>query len=174
MVTRRAYRKWRALVEDLPLPEPFTVPDLVAAVAARRGRPIDIGTLPGGASAQTCGVWFQLVDRDVILVEENTSSFHRDHIVLHELGHMLCDHRGGADEQGRGDGIAALARLLPDLSPDLVRRMLNRTAYTTDEEQEAELVASLIRITAEARAQRATPGVLGNLAAALGLDRAAR
>ncbi len=172
MVTRRAYRKWRALVEDLPLPEPFTVPDLVAAVADRRGRPIDIGTLPGGATAQTCGVWFQLVDRDVILVEENTSAFHRDHIVLHELGHMLCDHRGGDD--GRAAGVDALARLLPDLSPDLVRRMLNRTAYTTDEEQEAELVASLIRITAEARAHRAQPGVLGNLAAALGLGRDAR
>jgi hypothetical protein len=168
MVTRRAYRRWRALVADLPLPDPFTVPGLVAVVAARRGRPIDIGTLPGGAAAQTCGVWFQLVDRDVILVEENTSAFHRDHIVLHELGHMLCEHRGG------DDGIAALARLLPDLSPDLVRRMLNRTAYTTDEEQEAELVASLIRITAESRAHRARPGVLGNLADALGLGRDAR
>ena len=168
MVTRRAYRKWRALVADLPLPDPFTVPDLVTAIAERRGRPIDIGTLPGGATAQTCGVWFQLVDRDVILVEENTSSFHRDHIILHELGHMLCDHRGG------DDAIAGLIRMLPDLSPDLVRRMLNRTAYTNDEEQEAELVASLIRITAETRAPGAQPGVLGNLAAALGLGRGER
>lgn len=173
MVTRRAYRRCRALVADLPLPDPFTVADLVAAVAARRGRSIDIGTLPGGATAQTCGVWFQLVDRDVILVEENTSAFHRDHIVLHELGHMLCDHRGGDGGDGR-DRVDDLALLLPDLSPDLVRRMLGRTAYTNDEEQEAELVASLIRITAETRAPGAEPGVLGNLAAALGLDRGAR
>ncbi|MGW5053590.1 hypothetical protein [Actinokineospora sp. NPDC004072] len=167
MVTRRAYRRCRELVADLPLPDPFRVPDLVAAIAARRGRPIDIGTLPGGASAQTCGVWFQLVDRDVILVEENTSAFHRDHIILHELGHLLCDHRGG-------DAFGDLTRLLPDLSPDLVRRMLNRTAYTNDEEQEAELVASLIRIAAETRAPRPEPGVLGTLAAALGLGRGPR
>lgn len=159
----------------LPLPDPFTVPDLVTAVAARRGRSIDIGTLPGGATAQTCGVWFQLVDRDVILVEENTSAFHRDHIILHELGHMLCDHRGDGGGSGGGrDRIDDLALLLPDLSPDLVRRMLGRTAYTNDEEQEAELVASLIRITAETRAPGAQPGVLGNLAAALGLGRGAR
>lgn len=153
---------------DLPLPDPFTVSGLVQAIATRRGRPIDIGTLPGGASAQTCGVWFQLVDRDVILVEENTSAFHRDHIVLHELGHLLCDHNG------TGDRVTDLSRFLPDLSPDLVRRMLNRTAYTNDEEQEAELVASLIRITAEGRAPGTEPGVLGTLTAALGLGRGAR
>jgi len=40
--------------------------------------------------------------------------------------------------------------LLPDLDPAVVRRMLGRTYYSVVEEQQAELVASLIheRITA--------------------------
>lgn len=98
---------------------------------------------------------------DVIYVEEKTSRLHRDHIVLHEIGHLLRDHPGPG-------GAHPLARVLPDLSPELIERLLTRTAYTTDEEQEAELIASLIRTAA--RAQRSwTSGVLGEFETALGL-----
>jgi hypothetical protein len=164
MITRRGYRRCRSLVDDLSLPRPFTVTGLVDMLAEQRQRPIDIGTLPAGLTVNACGAWLHLADRDVIFVEAKTSPFHRDHIVLHEIGHMLCDHHSKAD-----DMVADLGRFLPDLSPALVQRLLARTGYTTDEEQEAELVASLIRITAQAQAPGASTGALSELEAALGL-----
>ncbi|MGH3864139.1 hypothetical protein [Actinokineospora sp.] len=164
MITRRGYKKCRTLVDGLALPRPFSVSALVEMLAEQRQRPIDIGTLPAGLTVNACGAWLHLADRDVIFVEAKTSPFHRDHIVLHEIGHMLCDHRSKAD-----DIVADLGRFLPDLSPALVRRLLARTSYSTDEEQEAELVASLIRITAQAQAPGGSTGALSELEAALGL-----
>ncbi|WP_285505399.1 ImmA/IrrE family metallo-endopeptidase [Actinokineospora sp. NBRC 105648] len=164
MITRRGYRRCRALVAELALPRPFSVTALVRGLAERRGRPIDIGTLPAGLTVNACGAWLQLDTRDVIFVEANTTPFHRDHIVLHEIGHMLCDHRGGPL-----DIAAELGRFLPDLSPALVRRLLARTSYSTDEEQEAELVASLIRTAAQTQAPGGSTGALSELEAALGL-----
>lgn len=162
MVTRHGYRKCRELVENLPLPRPFSVSALVDLLAEHRGRPIDILSFPEGLTAEVCGAWLRLADRDVIFVERGTSRFHWEHIVLHEIGHMLCDHQSGTDNIARG-----LRRFLPDLSPELVERLLQRTSYSTDEEQEAEVVASLIRIAGQA--QGSSTGVLGELEAALGL-----
>lgn len=164
MVTRRGYRKCRELVENLPLPRPFSVPALVEMLAEHTNREIHIRTLPPGLTINACGAWLQLADQDVIFVEDTTSRFHREHIVLHEIGHMICDHRSGT-----ADIVRDFGRLLPDLSPTLVRRLMTRTSYTTDEEQEAELVASLIRITAETQWPGTSSGVLGQLEAALGL-----
>ncbi|MEU0511404.1 MULTISPECIES: hypothetical protein [Amycolatopsis] len=163
MVTRRDLRRCQALVADLPLPQPFSVPALVDALAARRGRPIHVRTLPPGSGGSACGAWIRLATADVIYVEEKTSRVHRDHIVLHEIGHLLCDHSGA------GGGAHPLARVLPDLSPDLIERLLTRTGYTTEEEQEAELVASLIRTAAQARATWTTTGALREFETALGL-----
>lgn len=162
MVNRRGYRKCRELVAKLPLPRPFSVPTLVEMLAAHRGRPIYVGRFPAGLSVNACGAWLSLADRDVIFVESGTSRYHREHIVLHELGHMLCEHDSGTE-----DVVHGLSRLLPDLSPELIERLLQRTGYGTQEEQEAELVASLIRIAGDA--QTRSTGVLGELEAALGL-----
>lgn len=163
MVTRSGLRRCQALVAGLPLPSPFSVPALVDILARRRGRPIHVRTLPAGFGVTACGAWIRLPSADVIYVEERTSRVHRDHIVLHEIGHLLCDHTGSGDEGH------PLARVLPDLSPELIERLLTRTGYTTDEEQEAELVASLIRTAAQARASWTTTGALGEFEMALGL-----
>jgi hypothetical protein len=51
----------------------------------------------------------------------------------------------------------------------MISRILARTDYTTEEEQEAELVATLIRSTAAMFAPSAARGARGNLEAALGI-----
>lgn len=167
MSTRTGYKRCRRLVRDLSLPQPFSVPALVESMAARRGRPIQVLALPSRLTINACGVWVSTASSDVIFVEDKTTPLHHDHIVLHEIGHMLCDHRGTG---GTADGRAAgLARFLPDLAPELVERLLMRTGYTTEEEQDAELVASLIRTRARSATTAARPGVLGELEAALGI-----
>lgn len=170
MARRVSYRKCQALVSTLTLPNPFSVDALVTILAEQRGRPIHVHTLPAGCTVNACGLWVRTDSHDDIYVEENTTRFHRDHIILHEIGHMLCGHADNNDTATPKPGDhQELARFLPDLDPGLIERLLARTGYTTDEEQEAELVASLIRTTAQGQYPTRSPGVLGELEAALGI-----
>lgn len=84
-----------------------------------------------------CGLCVAGADADYIFCVGGPTGLHRDHIMLHEIGHLLGGHRGMLP----GDG---LARLMPNLEPETVRRVLGRTAYGTEEETEAETFASLV------------------------------
>ncbi|WP_236654336.1 hypothetical protein [Streptacidiphilus anmyonensis] len=55
--------------------------------------------------------------------------------MLHEIGHMLCDHTGLG---------AGLASMFSRLDPAMVERVLTRGGYPTPQEKEAELMAALI------------------------------
>jgi hypothetical protein len=65
---------------------------------------------------------------------------------------MLCGHSIAVDVEN-----STLSRLMPDLDPTTVARVLGRVSYTTSQEQEAEMLASVIR----ARAVRGLPGATG-------------
>ena len=146
------------------MPDPFTLTEFLDRLAARRGRRIELHPndyVPGGA----CGMWLKLADVDLILYAR-TAPLHEEHIVLHEVGHMLCEHNGQA---GLDDDLMRF--LMPDLDPAMVRSLLNRGSYTDAEEQEAELLATLVlervadRRPAQpavvGRARRARPGARG-------------
>lgn len=95
---------------------------------------------------------------DYVFYEAQTTPLHREHIVLHELGHILFGHHSLEGEEA--DGGAPV--------------VLGRTNYTTRQEQEAEMLASMIRIrTANAgppSAARAR-GTLARLESAMGYER---
>ncbi|WP_416484267.1 hypothetical protein [Streptomyces sp. CL12] len=135
------------------MPEPFSADELVQRVAEMRGRPIHLESIPGIASEMPCGFWISLDDMDVIAVEDATSPMHRDHIVLHEISHMLLGHAAGKDLH---------TRLPLRVDPDLVARMLGRTSYETAIEREAETLAGLIASRAAQRtaAARSAPPAL--------------
>jgi hypothetical protein len=100
MVTAKIRRRCEALVRTLELPSPFSVDALVRGLSAQRARPIRVHALPAGLADEACGLWIAGADGDDIYVEEKTTAFHREHIVLHEIGHLLCDHGGGHDAAG--------------------------------------------------------------------------
>ena len=134
---RRCDRHIRSLVDAGDLPDPFTLDEFLAKLEARRGRSIVLRPsdyVPGRA----CGMWLQLADVDVI-VYARTAPLHEEHIVLHEVGHMLYEHRSAI---GLSDDVARM--LMPDLDPAMVRSLLNRGSYTDTEEQEVELFATLL------------------------------
>ncbi|MCI0386411.1 ImmA/IrrE family metallo-endopeptidase [Streptomyces sp. CNQ085] len=93
------------------------------------------------------GLWIALPDTDVIVYRANTSRPHQEHIIAHELSHIICEHDFGALP-----GPAVPAHLFPDTDPDLVHRSLKRSAYDDRAEQEAEMMASLILAYAHRRA----------------------
>ncbi|RLU79971.1 hypothetical protein CTZ27_36105 [Streptomyces griseocarneus] len=157
-------QRCQSVLDQLSVPHPFTVDALCQELSARRRRPLHLHPLPQQAARNNiCGMWLATETDDHIFFEQRTSRVHQEHILLHEIGHMLFDHHGtdlGHSEASQG--------LLPDLSPELVKRLLGRTSYTNRQEQEAEMLASLLRIRASHSAARAPHGVLDRLEAALG------
>jgi hypothetical protein len=122
---------------ELPLPAPFDVEQFCRSIGERRGRPILLH--PIESPAGPCGTWLAGPTNDHIFYERDTSPLHQEHIILHEVSHLLCGHRGGSVS---ARDLQAL--LLPDLHPEMVESVLRRRVYSTTDEQEAELLASLI------------------------------
>ena len=122
----------------VPVPTPFTVEAFAELISNYRGRPLRL--IPKQTSFGPCGVWLALPDADYVFYEPQTSALHRDHIILHELGHLLCQHTASelVDDQ-------VVRELFPSLDVRIVQRVLGRTTYTAVEEQEAEMIASMVR-----------------------------
>ncbi|WP_043479424.1 hypothetical protein [Streptomyces collinus] len=165
------------LVGELALP-PQAPPHevyraLCEAMSRRRGRPVHFRTAafpPGTAS----GLWLDMTDRDLVVVEERTAPDHQLVILGHELWHMQADHSGhhvdglgagagagagagtgagagaGAGTgAGAGAGAGVATRLLVD-DPDqaalqaTVLRVAARTRFDQAEEREAETFGLLL------------------------------
>ena len=141
---RQLQRRCAALLREVSLPVPFDIGALTEQLAARRGRPIRL--IPMGGLTGVCGLWIATDTVDLVFYESETTPPHREHIILHELAHVLCHHSPAPQS------LAAQAQqLLPDVDPGLVHRILGRTGYSTVEEREAETLASLIRQRARPR-----------------------
>ncbi|ONI81188.1 hypothetical protein ALI144C_21865 [Actinosynnema sp. ALI-1.44] len=135
---RQLRRRCEQHLRTFAVPQPFDLDAFCAHVAEKRGRRLELKPMPGLSAAAPCGMWLSVADADYILYEPTTSKLHSEHIVLHELAHMLCDHRLSID-------VSLRRRLFPTIDPDVVRRVLGRVNYATEQEQEAEMLASMIR-----------------------------
>ena len=132
----RQLRKIRARLAEIEIPRPFTIEALCDRLAHERGRPLRLQALPGPAGpGKPCGMWIATDTVDYIFHARGTSPLHQQNIVLHEIGHMLCEHTG------LGAGIASM---FSQLDPAMVERVLMRSGYPTPAEEEAELMAALI------------------------------
>jgi hypothetical protein len=137
-------RRCRRLLRDLDIRPPLDVTELCRRVGERRGRPITLVSHPIPVPGPF-GLWITAAATDYILYQRETSKSHQDHIILHELGHILAGH-GADNSDDPVDGLdpATLRGQYPDLAPDAVRRALRRTSYDTEQEREAETVATII------------------------------
>ena len=138
-------RRCRRLLAELDLPRPFDIGELCRRLGAARGRPIVLLPMQLDADAP-CGLLLGGARADYIVYEQSTTPLHQEHIVLHEVGHLMFRHTmAELPENG------TMQRLFPDLDPVVVRRMLGRTEYSTREEAEAETLATLILAQADRR-----------------------
>lgn len=88
------------ILGHLELPHPFSLDELCNRIAEQRGRPIRLHPLPKeAAETGVCGLWVGTVNVDYVFYEAQTTPLHREHIVLHELGHILFGHHS---VEGRG------------------------------------------------------------------------
>ncbi len=126
------------------MPIPFDLDLFCAVVAAHRARPLTLHPMPGLGAGAPCGLWVSVPTADYVFYDPGTSQLHAEHIVLHELSHMLSGHTTGV-QAGSGLSSDAIRRLVPDLHPGTIKTMLGRAGYSTAQEREAETLASLIR-----------------------------
>ncbi len=129
-------KRCAARIADLPIPIPFDVQIFVASLAERRGRPIALE--PMSLQGVVSGAWVAMPSVDVVVYEQHAMPLHQRHIILHELSHIICEHQGiDSSEKGLQSLFSApiaAARL----------RTLQDDQYSDGEEQEAEVLASLI------------------------------
>ncbi|MFI1731579.1 toxin-antitoxin system, toxin component [Streptomyces acidicola] len=132
------------LVGELTLPAPAEPAGLYSALCdamgRRRGRPVQYRTAafpPGTAS----GLWLDMAEQDLVVIEERTAPDHQLVILGHELWHMHAGHCGHDVE-----GAAVAARLLND-GADLratVQKVAARTRFDVKDEQDAESFGLLL------------------------------
>ncbi|MFI6041182.1 hypothetical protein ACIA8C_06080 [Nocardia sp. NPDC051321] len=136
---RELRRRLRRLLVELDIQPPLDVATLCRRVGEQRGKPIQLVAHPIPIPGPF-GAWIATATVDYILYQQETTKAHQDHIVLHELGHLLAGHH--SDEQD--DSLMTELFPFSGLSPDDVRTVLRRTCYDTVEEREAETVATII------------------------------
>ena len=129
------------LVEGLGLPVP-TDPDrlftaLLAALSEMRGR--EVLLVKEEFPHQTAsGLWLDLPDHDLIVVDKRATSLHQLAIFFHEVWHML---KGDCGNHPVGRTVAARMLStrgdLPALQ-ETVRRVAARTEFNRREEADAE------------------------------------
>ncbi|MGD3109391.1 hypothetical protein [Streptomyces sp. YGL11-2] len=129
-------RRIRQQLRDLDLQPPLSVKALCKALGEKRGRPIELRAYPLPKPGPS-GLWFETPTADLIIYQQETTKLHQDHIILHEIGHILADHQS----DNRVDEWHAV---IAGLSPSAIRRALGRCTYDDAQEQEAELVATII------------------------------
>lgn len=133
------------LLSHIGLPHPWDINQFLDRLERHRGRDIDLCAI-AWIVGSSCGAWQQHTDHDVIAYAENTSSFHQDHIILHEIGHMISRHRGRCALSHN-----QAQRIAPDLGPAALAHLLDRSGAA--EEYEAETIAALIHQRAHVRPQ---------------------
>ncbi|WP_211359958.1 ImmA/IrrE family metallo-endopeptidase [Actinocorallia herbida] len=117
---------------------PFDMDEFLSRFQRWRGRAIRLEPMPVGGSADGLpyGMLISAAGVDVVFYMPGSTPLHREHIIAHELGHLLFDHASDL-------AAADLQRVLfPDLDPETVERALKRASYTTRKEREAEAFAS--------------------------------
>lgn len=152
----KSRRECEALVAALGLPAPFDLAAMCVHVGEQRGKPIKLMATSMSMGGGLCGMWMGTAKSDYVFYEQDTTVVHQQHIVFHELGHIL---RGHPPARLLGTELAHALAPHVDTSGE-VPRVLGRDAYTDDHEYEAELIATFIlrRVSLHSNAADALQG----------------
>lgn len=127
------------MLRDVPAPVPFDIAEFCRRLSDRRGRPLVLVPKSSREMPEAVGLLVVRDSVDEVHYEADTSAYHQA-IILHEVGHLLCDH---GDELG-GEPDFPLELLGSDWNPEVVRRLKRRHRYHDDQEREAEGFATAV------------------------------
>lgn len=147
-------KRLRRELASLGIDGPTDMADVCGRLGRQRGRPIRLVPFPLEVPGPF-GLWVSTRSSDCILYQAETTKVHQEHIIAHEVGHILAGHQSDEfdDEIWR--------QIMPDISPVVIRRLLQRTHYDTVEEREAETVATILLERAAVAGSVTVPGRSG-------------
>ncbi|MGJ7905309.1 hypothetical protein ACOQFL_02375 [Actinopolyspora sp. H202] len=128
----------RTLLQELHLDTPLDIQLLCDRLAQRRQRPLKLVPYPLPTPG-VFGLWVGTGDTDYILYQRETTPAHQEHIILHEIGHIISEHSSDNNDEDVWN------HLFPDIPPEMIRRALRRDGYGPAAEREAEMVATVIK-----------------------------
>lgn len=118
---RATRRSCRALADQIALPTPFDLDELLKVISRRRGHPVlarASDALPDGITGR---VWFY-EDCDVIEYQADTTDLRQRHITFHEVAHLLLARdrdleaalacRGAVEDEHHDPAVEYLAECL--------------------------------------------------------------
>ncbi|WP_433677763.1 DUF6545 domain-containing protein [Nocardia sp. CA-119907] len=137
--------QFESIVDRLELPQDWTVMEFFDRLARIRGRAIVQCPLPEHAPLGLFGLWLARPHDDAVLYRRASDPMLEWQVVVHELAHMLLDHR---HEKPTGE----LAELLAGVDLDdgfvsdasMIRGARSVSGYSDHAEYEAELLATMI------------------------------
>jgi hypothetical protein len=138
-------RQARAVLDELGLPESFTLDDLHRRLETRRGRRIHL--IPHALPTHgPHGIWVAGGLDDYVFYDEAAPPMRRQQIIGHEFGHIVFDDEGAPIHP---DQLAALlpAEHLPEHGASVNARALaacTRTAYDEMVEQRCEWFGTVV------------------------------
>lgn len=118
-----------------PLPTAWNIEELCLSLSTRRRRPLFLH--PMNLPALPFGLWYDDGTSDHIIYRSTLTGFHRDHVILHEICHMLARHTqiplaAGPDGSGR-ESVRGAGEFAAKVNP-----------YTAGQEKTAESFATLV------------------------------
>ncbi|MEU9068930.1 hypothetical protein AB0D60_18850 [Streptomyces sp. NPDC048306] len=122
---------------------PLDVTRLCGALSEKRGRHIELRPYPMPIPGPL-GLWVDTPAADLIIYQQHTTRLHQDHIILHEVGHILANDDELVEEDPDDPAEGWWAGMLPALNAATIRRMRKRCSYDSEEECEVELSATII------------------------------
>lgn len=126
------------------VPEPWDMDLFIQRLSEQRGRPILLRPFQAMGGPSPCGLYMATALEDHILYPEQVGPLQREHVILHEISHMLHDAEpDGTVGPPMDPEYAAL--LFPDIPLNLIRQALSRTGYSTEVERLAEGFADEFR-----------------------------
>ncbi|MFA4083034.1 hypothetical protein DE4585_02746 [Mycobacteroides salmoniphilum] len=127
---------------DLGLDTLTTVEDIRARASELSER--DIQLVPYALSGSGVhGLLVRTDATDYVVYDSDTTTMHREHIILHELSHVMCGHTGASSRE--------------------LAEILCRESYLDDQEVEAEMLASMMGQRVSPDSHRPIPVTNANL-----------
>lgn len=144
---RQLQRACQARVAALDLPSPLRPVLLKERLEEQRGREIWVLPDRGELPPEITGLWLGARTRDYVYFREDLTGCRLENTILHEFAHMICEHRSASVSER-----AWLTAAAPNLAAiGDIEHMCMRRDYGAADEQEAELMASMILARAEDR-----------------------
>lgn len=143
------------------IPDPWDLEQFVERLSTHRQRPITLRPFEAAGGSSPCGLYLATQTEDIVLYPAQAFTVQRDHVVLHEIAHVLFDSTNHDEPTAPTPAIdhRFAALVFPDIPLELIRQYLERTEYTTEVEQQAESFADAVRHLIDERRRTGLDGM---------------